>query len=1071
MRKILLSLLAILFIGSIGLLINKYQLQDSNKDIVDLREQHEAFLKNSPFKESLKLSKKERKAQGLPPNKYSERMWELTMNPQKGYPEPGKLFKLQDELTERAKFAKVPGEDTNSWVERGPDNVGGRTRAIMYDPNDATNKRVFAGGVSGGLWVNNDITDANSAWAEVGIPDNLAISCITYDPNNTNTFYVGTGESYVAGDVNGNGVWKSTDGGSNWARVFGGVTGETDVITGTSVPGNARIIVNTPASIAGEYFGQQAGYGPALEDLTGDLVLADDGTAAPNEACNALTNGAAMAGNIAILYRGSCGFSLKVLNAQNAGAVAVIVVNNVADTALVTMAGGDDGDSVTIPSIFVTQADGQTLINALASGVNVSIGTLPPSYAGYNNTPGVQHINDIVVRDIGSGNSEVFVAAGSSLFRTFPGGSAFSTFGLEDYGLYKSSNGGSSWSEIDMVAPAEYKYNPNDLEIGSDNTIWLSTTSTPIFSDGGGEILSSTDGINFNLQYTVPNGSRTQIAVSNSDASTLYVLAATGSTLALLKTTDAFATTPAVLNQPDDADTGIPADDFTRGQASYDLTLEVDPANDNIIYVGGIDLFRSADSGTNWDQISKWSNNNNLAALNVSLVHADQHAMTFDPSDSNKALFGHDGGVSYATSLTEAAATGTSGIEPRVNNYNTLQFYNGAIGQEVANEKLLAGSQDNGSQLINNASAGINSSTEITGGDGAYVFIDKNSQYMISSIYYNRYFYKDYTTGGGGYTIDSDEGSGDFINSAALDSDINYLYTNGTSDADYKVNVYALEASSATKTTITAATLDGTPTAFKPLASGFFLKYLLVGTENGKLFKVSLGSSGSTWVEITGAGFAGSISCIETGATEDDIYVTFYNYGVSNVFYSSNGGSTWQNKEGDLPDLPVRAILSNPLNRNEVILATDLGVWGTADFSATAPDWARAQNGMKDVKVTSFDLRIVDNTVLASTYGRGMFTGQFTADASTLSLDNVDFNDAIKVYPTISDGNFKIAASNEVSNGILNIYDLNGREVYTSKIDFNSNRIQNISLNQSSGMYIVKFKSDTRESSYKIVIK
>jgi len=249
------------------------------------------------------------------------------------------------------------------------------------------------------------------------------------------------------------------------------------------------------------------------------------------------------------------------------------------------------------------------------------------------------------------------------------------------------------------------------------------------------------------------------------------------------------------------------------------------------------------------------------------------------------------------------------------------------------------------------------------------------------------------------------------------------------------------------------------------------LKYLLVGTENGKLFKVSLGSSGSTWVEITGAGFAGSISCIETGATEDDIYVTFYNYGVSNVFYSSNGGSTWQNKEGDLPDLPVRAILSNPLNRNEVILATDLGVWGTADFSASTPDWARAQNGMKDVKVTSFDLRIVDNTVLASTYGRGMFTGQFTADASTLSLDNVDFYDAIKVYPTISDGNFKIAASNEVSNGILNIYDLNGREVYTSKIDFNSNRIQNISLNQSSGMYIVKFKSDTRESSYKIVIK
>jgi hypothetical protein len=40
------------------------------------------------------------------------------------------------------------------WIERGPYSIGGRTRAIMYDPNDATGKRVFAGGVSGGLWVN-----------------------------------------------------------------------------------------------------------------------------------------------------------------------------------------------------------------------------------------------------------------------------------------------------------------------------------------------------------------------------------------------------------------------------------------------------------------------------------------------------------------------------------------------------------------------------------------------------------------------------------------------------------------------------------------------------------------------------------------------------------------------------------------------------------------------------------------------------------------------------------------------------------------------------------------------------
>ena len=49
-------------------------------------------------------------------------------------------------------------------------------------------------------------------------------------------------------------------------------------------------------------------------------------------------------------------------------------------------------------------------------------------------------------------------------------------------------------------------------------------------------------------------------------------------------------------------------------------------------------------------------------------------------------------------------------------------------------------------------------------------------------------------------------------------------------------------------------------------------------------------------------------------------FVTFHNYGVENIFYSSDGGETWQEKEGDLPDIPVRCILQNPLLENEVII-------------------------------------------------------------------------------------------------------------------------------------------------------
>ena len=74
-------------IVSICFFLNKDQ-ELNNNNIVYLRKQHKEFLNNSPFKETLKLSKEERKAKRLTPNKFYERLWELTMNPSTGKPEP-----------------------------------------------------------------------------------------------------------------------------------------------------------------------------------------------------------------------------------------------------------------------------------------------------------------------------------------------------------------------------------------------------------------------------------------------------------------------------------------------------------------------------------------------------------------------------------------------------------------------------------------------------------------------------------------------------------------------------------------------------------------------------------------------------------------------------------------------------------------------------------------------------------------------------------------------------------------------------------------------------------------------
>ena len=95
---------------------------------------------------------------------------------------------------------------------------GGRTRAIMFDPNDPSGTRVFAGGVAGGLWYTDDITDSNEPWTNVDdFWSNIAVSAIAHDPTDTDVWYVGTGEGYFNIDaMRGGGIFKSTDGGDTW---------------------------------------------------------------------------------------------------------------------------------------------------------------------------------------------------------------------------------------------------------------------------------------------------------------------------------------------------------------------------------------------------------------------------------------------------------------------------------------------------------------------------------------------------------------------------------------------------------------------------------------------------------------------------------------------------------------------------------------------------------------------------------------------------------------------------------------------------------------------------------------
>ena len=131
--------------------------------------------------------------------------------------------------------------------------------------------------------------------------------------------------------------------------------------------------INLPAAIAGNYLVGTAAFGPALNTtgVTANIVQAvdpaDGSGALTTDGCSAITNAGTVAGNIALIDRGTCTFVTKVKNAQNAGAVGVVIANNVA-TAPITMGGSDP--TITIPAVMVSLSDGTTIRNQFGVGVN-----------------------------------------------------------------------------------------------------------------------------------------------------------------------------------------------------------------------------------------------------------------------------------------------------------------------------------------------------------------------------------------------------------------------------------------------------------------------------------------------------------------------------------------------------------------------------------------------------------------------------------------------------------------------------------------------------------------------------
>ncbi len=788
--------------------------------VVDPREAYEDYLNHHPFQEFLRASGEKHETNGETdrPDLAIMQNYLQTMDPALKRPTPELLTPMNKATASfrdsRSNSGNIQSLSTSIgtgtvWVERGPKSVGGRTRTLMFDPNDVTNKKIWAGGVSGGLWFNTDITDANSSWNKVNdFWDNLAITCMASDPNDPKIFYVGTGEGWFNADhVIGAGIWKSIDKGVTW----------------TQLPSTTNF-----------YF-------------INDLVVRKEGTAS------------------------------------------------------------------------------------------------------------------VVFAAVKGANSNGFNASANN-------------------GLFRSDNAGSTWIQVLPTSAVTNTY-PTDIEIGKDNKIYVGSDAK--FSNGKAALYTSTTGLlnswttkEFNIGGKDMNG-RIEIACAPSDENIVYAVIATDNKIgAIVKSIDKGVVFTTV-SLPVDKDTGIPVDDFSRGQAWYDLTMAVDPNNANKIFVGAIDLFQSADAGTTWSQISKWSNNPNLNTLTCSLVHADQHMITFRPGNANKMAVSNDGGVYYSDDITNAAIQQV--FQARNLNYNVTQFYSGAIHPDKVTgiNHMLAGAQDNGTQKF--SSIGFGSTTEVEGGDGAFCFIDqKDPSFQIASYVYNSY--KLSTNGGTSFSIQllDDEDNGNFINQAEYDANFKILFSARSTTAIYRVrNVTTTRDVDSIK--ITGLGTMATALRVSPYTTTSSLLY--IGTQAGKLFKVNNANLGSpTITQVTTPFPSGTISSIAFGKTDDQLAVTFSNYGITSIWETRDAGANWTNREGNLPNMPVRWVEYHPQFFDQLYIATELGVWSTDNINVTSPVWNSTNGDLANVRTDMLRIRKSDNTIMAATHGRGVFTALIPSD-------------------------------------------------------------------------------------------
>ena len=568
--------------------------------------------------------------------------------------------------------------------------------------------------------------------------------------------------------------------------------------------------------------------------------------------------------------------------------------------------------------------------------------------------------------------------------------------GLRGYGIFKSTDGGKTWNHLSATSPLGDSdwYYVDRLTINSDGVIMAAANGKAIFTstDGGTNWTKQDTSYHMRDIDFDPNDKTKAIAgtlegrvyYTNDTGATWQTSTIVDSTWARVET--AYAKSSSTVYASVDKNSGeiykstdngatwtyVSNPQHLGNQGWYANIIWVDPADDNHLIVGGLDLHESTDGGQNWTKISTWYYSTS--------VHADHHMIIADPNydgiNNKRIYFGNDGGIFKTDDITTANADSSNNGWVNLNhNLAITQFYGGA---GMAGSKIVGGAQDNG-DLIQD----VNTSwTKIYGGDGGFSSIAKHTT-AGKYFYFGEYVYLMLHRSDNGapaaniYADLPDANShANFIAPFMSDPNNPDVLLAGGAQLWRSSNIRAANVDDITWNSIKSDT--GTNISQITIAKGNS-NVILVGYNDGTIYKTTDGNSSTpTWTKIHNANGKMVLALMIDKSNTNTFYAGFGGFASSNLIKSTDGGSSWNTISADLPEAPVRAIVRNPNDPNYLYVGTEVGIFMSKD---SGEHWETDNKGPANVSVDK--LFWYDNsTLVAVTHGRGMFMYKLDATES-----------------------------------------------------------------------------------------